>query len=72
MEGLTEGRMVHYVVNGLHRAAVVTRVWDTVGGLVNLYVFPDGTTPLTNETPVSVRFDATASKSNTWHWIEKA
>ena len=57
MDGLTEGRMVHYVLNqgpskGEHRPAVVVKVWrvmDALGELVppgngccNLQVFTDG------------------------------
>lgn len=43
MEGLTEGRMVHYVLpNGDHRPAVVVKVWNKEDGYVNLQVFTDG------------------------------
>ena len=49
MEGLTEGRIVHYVLsNGEHRPAIVVRDWSnsTLGsypdGTVNLQVFTDG------------------------------
>lgn len=53
MDGLTEGRMVHYVLsNGQHRPAIVVKVWKvteqggvpraTENGLVNLTVFVDG------------------------------
>lgn len=53
LEGLTEGRIVHYVMtNGDHRPAIVVRVWRSLGGaheglpvlegLVNLQVFTDG------------------------------
>lgn len=47
MEGLTEGRIVHYVLpNGEHRPAIVVRVWrDQSGvceGYANLQVFTDG------------------------------
>jgi hypothetical protein len=72
MEGLTIGRIVHYVNAGKHRAAVVTHVWSKEGGTVNLYIFPDGSHPLENLTPTSVRFDETAGEAYTWHWIEKA
>lgn len=56
MEGLTEGRIVHYVLNegngkGQHRPAVVVRVWRITGegniktppenGCSNLQVFTD-------------------------------
>ena len=50
LAGLTEGRMVHYVMpNGKHRPAVIVRVWDRdhVNGCCNLSVFTDWT----NDTP---------------------
>lgn len=75
MDGLIEGRMVHYVMpNGEHRPAVVTRVWSE--GCCNLTVFPD----LTNDGQAyatglkwatSVGFSEEKSP-NTWHWIERA
>ncbi len=46
MDGLTEGRMVHFVMpNGEHRPAIITRVWDRTGstGCANLSVFTDYT-----------------------------
>jgi len=45
MEGLTEGRMVHYVMpNGQHRPAIIVKVWDHQGvnGTSNLQVITDG------------------------------
>ncbi len=51
MDGVTEGRVVHYVLDrgpnrGAHRAAVIVRAWgDAVTpppGTVNLRVFLDG------------------------------
>ncbi len=52
MQGLTEGRVVHYVLSegrneGQHRSAIVVRNWsnsDIPGsdGMVNLMVFTDG------------------------------
>ena len=45
MDGLTEGRIVHYVMpNGQHRPAIVVQVWDYTGpsGTSNLQVFTDG------------------------------
>jgi len=71
MEGLTEGQIVHFIVEGLHRPAVVTHVWSKESGTINLYVFPDGSYPLDNFTPTSVTFDENA-RNSTWHWIEKA
>jgi hypothetical protein len=44
MDGLVEGRIVHYVMpNGEHRPAIVTKVWDreNQSGCSNLNVFTD-------------------------------
>jgi len=48
MDGLTEGRIVHYVMpNGEHRPAIVIRVWRTPdgdspeSGMSNLQLFTD-------------------------------
>lgn len=71
LAGLTEGRMVHYITADMHRAAVITKVWGT-DGMVNLYVYPDGSYPLTNHTPTSVMHrPAEWSQINTWHFIER-
>lgn len=46
MDGITEGRIVHYVLpNGEHRAAMIVNGWHGGIGsdhLVNLHVFLDG------------------------------
>lgn len=51
MDGLTEGRIVHYVMpDGEHRPAIVVRVWAASGtceGYSNLQVFTDGRNDLT-------------------------
>jgi hypothetical protein len=79
MDGLTEGRMVHYVLeNGEHRPAVIVKVWDKLSGVVNMQVFTDGindesvngharNTMWKTSVPYSEE-----PKSSTWHWIEKA
>lgn len=71
MDGLVEGRMVHFVTSEGHRAAVITKVWNAQG-TVNLFVFPDGSYPLVNNTPTSVMPDEEQKKQYSWHWIEKA
>jgi hypothetical protein len=48
MEGLIEGRIVHFVMpSGEHRPAIVVRVWRDLSGAPegysNLLVFVDGT-----------------------------
>lgn len=86
MEGLTEGRIVHYVLsNGEHRAAIVVRVFGQYGketGLANLLVFSDGANDKgvvsgnVSEQGVfwatSAHYDPEGTKHHTWHWIEKA
>lgn len=71
MEGLTTGRMVHFVYEERHCAAVVTQVWGS-NGTVNLHVFKDGSYPTVPETPTSVVFNDDTKPNHTWHWIEKA
>ena len=84
MQGLTEGRIVHFVLpdgknKGHHRAAIVIRVFE--GGVINLRVFTD----FTNDYPAeeyydnagivrasSVEFDEEEKLPGTWHWIERA
>lgn len=77
MEGLTEGRIVHFVLeNGEHRPAIVVKVWDKSTGYVNLQVFTDGSND--GEQYASGQYWATSIFPNedhaprTWHWIEKA
>ena len=88
MEGLTEGRIVHYVMEdgrhpGEHRAAVVVKDWKEEAGTVNLAVFVDGTNDYANIDvnlatsfmPVvwkTSRMYSEAKTPGTWHWIEKA
>jgi DNA-binding CsgD family transcriptional regulator len=83
MEGLTIGRMVHYVLpdgpaRGQHRAAVVCAILDLASGVVNLQVFRntdasgafgDGGRPLEWRTNVA---NNTTGAFGTWHWIERA
>jgi hypothetical protein len=79
MEGLTEGRIVHYVLptgrnKGAHRPAIVVRDWKQKNGLVQLQVFTDGSNDDLTENIVwrtSVHYDAD-KLPGTWHWIEKA
>lgn len=85
MEGLTEGRIVHYVLeSGEHRPAIVVRVWrDPDGnspenGLCNLQVFTDSNEdgkhndnlpPVFWQTSIEFSED---KRPWSWHWIEKA
>lgn len=87
MEGLTEGRIVHFVLpdgphEGEHRPAIVVKVWRQGDGKVpenghsNLVVFMDGTNDgdlwgSCVHWATSVVFDPNCAP-RTWHWIEKA
>lgn len=82
IEGLIEGRIVHYVLpdgirKGEHRPAIVVRVWDTTQGtgMSNLQVFIDGNNDQEQQGSArwvgSVHYDANKAPG-TWHWIEKA
>jgi hypothetical protein len=84
MEGLIEGRIVHFVLNnGEHRPAILVKVWESLRseGTVNMIVFLDGI----NETGIirghldttftawrtSVHYSE-GQEPGTWHWIERA
>ena len=81
MDGLTEGRVVHFVTErGDHRPAMVVKVWrdlqDRYPGYSNLQVFADGSNDgewgkpnVVWETSVSYSEEP---KPRTWHWIERA
>lgn len=80
MDGLTEGRIVHYVLDSgsrqlEHRPAIVVKVWNKEQGSVNLQVFTDGQNDdldnIIYPTSVLPDFDE-YPQSGTWHWIEKA
>lgn len=84
MSGLTEGRIVHYVLPegphaGEHRPAIIVKVWNHTTGYVNLKVFLDGsnddpagrTQPHWQEWQTSVLYSE-EPQPRTWHWIEKA
>lgn len=83
MDGLTEGRMVHYVLDrgpaeGEHRPAIVTKVcppeWGYEDGAVQLTVFPDWSNDGFDDGPcwaTSIHFSET-KEPGTWHWIEPA
>lgn len=78
MEGLTPGRIVHFVApNGKHRPAIVVHVWSVdKPGYVQLQVFTDGSNDgewgkpgVVWETSVDYSEEP---KPRTWHWIERA
>lgn len=71
LEGLTPGRMVHYIDEGArHRAAIITWIWSD-DGTVNLFVPDDGVAPLPSPVVRSVRYDE-GLQPLTWHFIERA
>ena len=86
MEGLTEGRIVHFVMpSGEHRPAIVVRVWniDHCEGYSNLCVFVDGLNDVkrsesdsSKDIPMTLWETSICYSENkeigTWHWIEKA
>lgn len=82
MKGLTEGRMVHYVIAtgpsaGQHRPAVIVKVWDFFIGYVNLHVLWDGGNDSADGSRpdpwvTSVEHDPTGERPRSWHWIEPA
>lgn len=78
MEGLVEGRMVHYVMppkyqdsEPMHRPAIVTAV-HRGDGCVSLSVFSaiDDMAPALLQVRVA-HYDE-EKRPDTWHWIEKA
>ena len=85
MEGVTEGRFVHYVIKeGEHRAAMIIRSWGKPGEAgsdhPNLYVFLDGSSDTYHgiATPDvnilwrrSVPYDDETKRPGTWHWPER-
>lgn len=84
MEGLTEGRIVHYVLPdgrsaGAHRPAIVVMVcpkeWGYPPGAAQLQVFVDGTNDYQNYSgsiwATSVQYSE-GKEPGTWHWIERA
>lgn len=85
MQGLIEGRIVHYILDASskwqleHRPAIVTKVWDKEAGTVNLMVFVDGSNDYDWENlnggmlwATSVTPDLEGNTPGTWHWIEPA
>lgn len=76
IEGLTEGRMVHYVMNNkVHRPAVIVQVWNVETGCSNLRVFVDGSNDGYSDDVVGRATSILYSEDKepgTWHFIERA
>jgi hypothetical protein len=75
MDGLVTGRIVHYDggdgAQNTCRAAVIVQIWDTVDGMANLFVFPDGLQEQ-GGVKTSVAFGVPVVRNPTWHWPERA
>ncbi len=77
MEGLGEGRIVHYILSdGSHRQAIIVSVIDREKGMVNLSVFLDGDDEDYSGTQTmiwkpSIMPDFKGKSKNTWHWPER-
>lgn len=68
------GRIVHFVYNGVHFAALVVRVWTDQ--CVNLFIFPNGSDPHPHfgldGVATSVKYASPhLNESCTWHWPER-
>ncbi len=87
MEGLTEGRIVHYVLasgqsKGEHRPAIIVKNWNNPNtpGMVNLQVFtdnqndyyPPGVPGSNGHMWATSVHHSEGKEPGTWHWIEKA
>jgi hypothetical protein len=76
MEGLVEGRIVHYVMsNGSHRPAIVVNVLNKEAGSVELHVFLSKWDYPYEEAKVMMAYASYSDSAVTlgsWHWIEKA
>lgn len=76
MDGLTEGRSVHYVAyNGRHLAAIVTGTYTAGAPTADLVVFTNmenvaGEKSGGVQFHFRVQYDEVASPG-TWHWIER-
>lgn len=87
MDGVTEGRIVHYVIReGEHRPAIIVNAWANNSeyqkdGRVNLTVFTDWSNDMKTSTGIplqsgdmwatSVPNDEKTKAPGTWHWIER-
>ncbi|MCE5199817.1 MAG: hypothetical protein ABFD54_08870 [Armatimonadota bacterium] len=88
IEGLTIGRVVHYVYTegdvpkrpdavGTEAPAIVVQNWDTPNGCVNLLVFADGTNDTGDASRGNVlwltsREFSESPEPGKWHWPERA
>ena len=70
MEGVANGRIIHYVLkNGKHRPAIIVQEWDEGGGaigLINVVVFLDGTNDLDRTGDVAEFSSAEIERCTAW------
>ncbi len=70
MDGLTVGRIIHYVgVSPQCTAGIVTRILDKEKGIVNLTLFPDLEEPTVKD---SIPYEEEAQTPRSWHWPKRA
>lgn len=79
MEGVSEGRIVHFVLNPTrHVAAMIVRAWSGPDSLVNLELHPDSDhngmhndhIPYHDRWRTSIKYDPDFGVG-TWHWPER-
>ena len=71
MNGLSIGRMVHFVnKEGHHRPAIVIEVVDQVKGVANLQVFNAKKRSVRNTSHEMKRKFSEEHLINTWHWMD--
>jgi hypothetical protein len=78
MEGLIEGRIVHYVLpdgnsKGEHRPAIIVKVWDAhrAQGTVNMLVFTDCTNDVDPRNPHTDSYGKGITWATSVHYSEK-
>lgn len=74
------GRIVHFVQNGVHYAAIITKVWSDT--CVNLHIFPNGSDVITPGATDAQSNAHSVTQSEpleccgkigewSWHWPER-
>jgi hypothetical protein len=78
MEGLIEGRIVHYVLpngnsKGEHRPAIIVKVWPTMkeSGTVNMLVFTDCNNDVDSRDPQSASYGSGVAWATSVHYSEE-
>jgi hypothetical protein len=81
MQGLTSGRIVHYVVGeiaqyyniqeGEEYPMIITRVKDKQKGIINGQIFLDDAIYFAQDIEFNEPSAFSEPHKNTWHWIER-